>query len=445
MAGDSAVRLIGALAGTAATISLATAADLPAEIAPPAPSAAALFASDWSLTFASELRYFSWKSDRGYPPSSSGDVQGRGSQLYVPFAAQLAGKLGNDLKVDILGRGGWVRARQSTSGLSGAIDTITDTVASASATYLGFTGFQPFVSVSFNFPTGESNLSPTQRNARMDPDLVDISSFGEGFNVGPTLGISVPVAANLVVTTSVGYTRRGAFLRESSLSPADPTVTTASRIDPGDVLTGTASIGYQLGQLTGRITGSVSGETDTVIDGQRLFRAGMRYLVSGAWSYAWPASWGVTTLSASASHAKKNKVLFVNAGTLAPVAYDIEPFNSNANLYRAGIEHLFPMGQLWVGPTASYLLRDRNGYDSMTLQFVPAKERFSAGLLARFAASERITFNARVEHVWTNQHDNSGDVKTSLLLVAPSGIPVTGVPAIESTGWQIAGGANVRF
>jgi hypothetical protein len=438
-------RLVVTLTGALSTISAAAAADLPVDAPPPAPQAAALFAADWSLVFASEVRYFAWKGDRGFPPTSSGNVQGRGSELYVPFAVQLAGQPSKDIKIELLGRGGWVRAEQSTPGLAGQIDTMTDTVASATATYLGFTGVQPFVSVNFNFPTGKSNLSPSERNARMDPDLVDISSFGEGFNVGPTIGVSVPVAANLVANTSVGYTRRGAFTREGSPSPSDPTVATPSRIDPGDVLTATASIGYQVGQLTGRITGSVSGETDTVVDGAALFRAGVRYLISGAWSYAWPETWGVTTLTASASHARKNKVLFVDMVTLDPVAFTTEPFNSNSNLYRIGIEHLFPFGQLWVGPTGSFLLRDHNSYDSATLQFVPAKERWSAGLLARYSASERVTLNARAEHVWTHQHDNSGDVKTSLLVVPPSGIPVTGIPSVSSRGWQFAGGANIRF
>jgi hypothetical protein len=432
--------------GSVTVLSVAVAADLPVDSAPPAPQAAALFAADWSLVFASEVRYFAWKGDRGFPPTSSGNVQGRGSELYIPFALQLAGQPSKDIKIELLGRGGWVRAQQSTPGLAGRVETMTDTVASATATYLGFTGLQPFVSVSFNFPTGLSNLSPTQRNARMDPDLVDISSFGEGFNIGPTVGASVSLAQNLVATASVGYTRRDPFTREGSLSPSDPTVTTPSRIDPGEVVTATASIGYQVGQLTGRITGSVSGETDTVVDGAALFRAGMRYLISGAWSYAWPDTWGATTLTASASHARKNKVLFLDMTTLDPVAFDTEPFNSNSNLYRIGLEHLFPFGQLWVGPIGSYLLRDHNAYDSATIQFVPAKERWSAGLLARYSASERMTLNARVEHVWTHQHDNSGDVKTSLLLVPPpGGIPVTGVPSVSSRGWQVAGGANVRF
>jgi hypothetical protein len=437
-------RAVAGLSGLLLTSTASGAADLPADLPPAAPAAATLFAANWNLIFATEVRYFAWKSERGFPATSSPAVTGRGSQLYIPFAMQLAGQPTEHLKIDLLGRGGWVRARQSTPGLSGEVETLTDTVASATATYTGLNGVQPFASIAFNFPTGESSLSPGERAARMDSDLVDIASFGEGFNVGPTVGFSVPVAANLIGTMSVGYTHRGAFMRESSPSPSDPTVTTPSRIDPGDVLTATGSIGYQHGQLSGKITASVSGESDTEVDGVRLYRAGMRFLVSGAWSYTWPETWGVTTFTASASHARKNKVLFIGAG-LAPVNYDTEPFNSNSNLYRVGIEHLFPLGELWVGPTASYLLRDRNGYDSTTLQFVPAKERWSAGVLARYAASERVTLNARVEHVWTHLHDNSGDAKTSLLIVPPSLIPVTGVPQISSTGWQVAGGANIRF
>ena len=441
--------LLAVAGGLVAATSLAGAADLPAEQLEDFEVARLLPATTrtekgWTATFASEARYFSWKSDRGFPPGSSPDVRGRGSQLYVPFAAQLVVRPNDDFKFELLGRGGWVHARQSTSGFSGEISTFTDTQVSSTVTYYGFNGIQPFVALSLNAPTGKSSLSPGEVRARMDSDLVDVASFGEGWNIGPTIGFTRPITENLVATVSVGYTRRGTFTREGSPSPSNPAVQAPVKLDPGDVITGTVSIGYQVGQLAGKITGSVSGETDTKVDGARLFRPGMRFLASGTWSYTWPEIWGVTTLTASASHARKNKVLFVDMTTLAPVVYDTEPFNSNSNLYRVGLEHLFPLGQLWLGPTGSFLYRDKNGYDSETLQFVPAKERSSAGVLARYAANERVTFNARAEHVWTHQHDSTG-ASTSLLLVPPALLPVPGVEAVSSTGWQFAGGANVRF
>ena len=395
----------------------------------------------WTATFASEIRYYSWAGDVGFAPRNAPEnVRGGGSQLYIPFALQISGKPHEDFKFEILGRGGWVDSRQTTPGLSGAVSTFTDTAISATTTYFGFNGVQPFVSLNGNIPTGRSSLSGAQANARMDPDLVEIGSFGEGWNVGPTVGVNVPLTANLIWTTSAGYTWRGPFNREDSLAPTDPTVQTASNVDPGDVFTVTSSVGYQNGAFAGMISGTVSWETATTENGMALYRPGTRDRLTGTWSYP-SDDFGVTTLSAAAAHSERNEVLFLAATALAT-----EPFNTNSNLYRVGLEHLFPLGQLWMGPVASYLHRDRNSYDSGTLQFVPAKTRLSAGVVARMAVGDTVTFNARAEHVWTRQNEDPapGDQRASVLA---GGSPVVGipVPVVSSKGWQFAFGANVRY
>src|SRR5262249_27688580 len=131
----------------------------------------------WSETFNSEVRYFSWRSNRGVPTNAlaSGDVTGpvqgpgRGTEIYVPYAAQLGGQSEN-FKVQLTARGGWVRASQSTAGLTGSISTATDTQVSGTFTYLGLNGIQPFTSLDLNLPTGRTALTPDEVNARMDPD-----------------------------------------------------------------------------------------------------------------------------------------------------------------------------------------------------------------------------------------------------------------------------------
>src|SRR5215470_14950018 len=79
----------------------------------------------WSATFAEEVRLFSWRSNvvPGFPVLNGG----RGSELYIPYALQLTGKPTDNVSVDIVGRGGWVRASQMTPGLSGSVATTTDT------------------------------------------------------------------------------------------------------------------------------------------------------------------------------------------------------------------------------------------------------------------------------------------------------------------------------
>jgi hypothetical protein len=396
--------------------------------------------STWTATFASEFRYFSWESNRGFPARSApSDQRGRGSQIYVPFALQLVGRPNDDLKIEILGRGGWVWSRQRTTGLSGEVSTLTDTVASTTFTYYGISGIQPFVSINFNFPTGRSNLSGAAATARMDPDFVEITSFGEGFNLGPTGGFNLALTPNLILTLSAGYTFRGDFTRESSIAATDPLVQARTSVNPGDTFAVTGSLGFQLEQLSGTVSASYSLERTTTENGAPLYRAGNRYVVSGKFSYNW-TDIGQTNLSASLSHSDKNKVLLSGASTLTT-----EPFNTNANVYRVSVEHLYPLEPLWAGPIGSYLYRDRNSYDSSTFQFVPAKQRWTAGLVARLAARENVTFNARFEHVWTNERENPAAGGQKLSLLANSQVIAVRLPPVVGTGWQAAVGLNFKF
>lgn len=421
--------------------SSAHAADMPAKA--PAASAATTLHERWSATFASELRYFFWEGDRGMPASASGSA-GSGMQLYVPYALQLVGQPNDQYKVELLGRGGWVRAKQSTAGLVGDVDTVTDTVANATLTYLGFNGFQPFAALSVNMPTGRSALFGSAANARMDPDLVELSSYGEGWNIGPTVGFNLPLTPAMIFTASAGYTWRGAFDRENALTSDDPNqppsaAQSMTSIDPGDVFTVTAALAYKDGPWSATLLGSVSEETETSQSGVPLYKPGRRYLGSATLSHAW-AQAGVTTLTASMAHSARNEVLFLGASALAT-----EPMNTNSNLYRVGLQHLAPFGALWIGPAGSVLYRDSNGYDATTLQFVPAKERYAAGLIARYGASDKITFNLRAEHVWTREDEKQAIDGEQFSVLANAFVAGSAVPVVSSRGWQIAGGLNVKF
>lgn len=393
----------------------------------------------WTLTFATDVRYFSWRSDRSFPPESAdATYRGRGSQVYTPFAVQLAAQFGT-FNVEVLGRGGWVHARQTSGDRAGEIKTFTDSQVSTTFTFKGAPGFQPFASVALNLPTGTSRLTAAEANARMDPDLVELASFGEGLNIGPTVGVNIPILTNLIATFSVGYTRRGEFRRDGALDPLQNPEAASSLLQPGNVTTATASLGYQSGAFTSTLTLAASNEAATRVDHQPVLRAGDRFVLSAAAAYAWPDTWGATTLTLSAARAERNKVLFV-----VPPTFALEPFNGNSNIYRAGLEHLAPIGaSLWAGPTGSFLYRDRNGYDAQTLQFVPAKRRYSAGLMARYQIREGAILNARFERIWINQGRGYPDAPYSVL--TQSLIPIAGVPHVSSSGWQGVIGANLTF
>lgn len=398
---------------------------------------------NWTTVFSTESRYFSWHNNFVLPDGTPG----HGWEFYQPFAVQLSGKPVDTLNVDFTIRGGWVKAVQSTTGLSGSVQTVTDTVMSSTLTYLGWQGIQPFVSLNANLPTGQATLLGPAVNARMDPDFVDIATFGEGLNLGPTFGFNFPIMGSLLVTTSVGYTWRGRFNQDTAaliLNPLDPlsfvnTVST-SNVDPGDNLTMTGAVTYQAGSFSTNAIGTVTWETPTSVDGTQTLKPGRRYLLALQSSYAWPATLGTTTLSASAAHSNRNSVLIPGLNDLLA-----EALNSNSNLYRVGLQHLVPFGDLQIGPTGSFLYRDHNGYNSATLQFVPQKTRWSAGILAQYAASSAVTLNARVEGVWTHENENPAPDGNKLDLLQDFILPASAVPPVSGTGWQTSIGINVKL
>ena len=175
-------------------------------------------------------------------------------------------------------------------------------------------------------------------------------------------------------------------------------------------------------------------------------KPGRRYLIAGIASYDWSgAHAGTTTLNATAAHSNRNEVLF-QCLTGCPTTLVIEPFNTNSNVFQAGVQHLFSFDRLAVGPAGRFLLRDNNGYEPTTLQFVPAKQRWSDGLLAQYAPNNTFNFNARVDRIWTHENDAPGLTKGEMFSVlANSTVTAFTVPVISSTGWQFSLGITANF
>ena len=179
------------------------------------------------------------------------------------------------------------------------------------------------------------------------------------------------------------------------------------------------------------------GRDPTQENGLDFYRAG-GYLGAATLSYTWPDQWGQTTLSGSASHANRNDVKF-----LALPALVTELLNTNSDLYRVSLQHLFPVKENFaIGPIASFLHRDRNSYDAGFLQYVPAKDRTAAGALARYAISDRVTLNFRGEHVWVRDDERIAPNGRQFSALANGFAAAVPVPAVSSTGWVVVGGVN---
>jgi hypothetical protein len=386
----------------------------------------------------------------GFPAAAP---PGSGSLAYVPWAFQFVGRPDDDLKSEFLLRGGYVNASQTTPGTPGLVSTQTDTSITQKFTYLGIAGVQPFVSVSLNLPTGKPALFGNSANARMDPDLVEIASFGEGFNVGPTIGVNVPITPTLLTSFGLGYTKRGAYEREGAVDPTTG-IQGLSHFQPGDNTTANSTLAYKLGNFILQASASISAETESSIDGAPITKPGNRYLTSLSLSYAW-TDYLSTSLTGNYTHSLRNKVIDPTSGP----GLIVESFNSNSNLFKAVLDVTGKVNAWSFGPTGSFLYRDHNAWSTSAMEFLPGKTRYSAGGTAGYAVNNALSFNARVERIWIHENENPDKfitvpddacLKDCLGLLSASGplstiVPGSGVPSVNSTGWLFSLAATTHF
>lgn len=421
---------IGCFIATAAALTAAC----PAFAASATNASVSTAVNAWTVSFASELRLFSWESTRGY----TNDVaplhgNGKGTQIYVPTTFSLSGAINPDWNLSFVLRGGYVSAQQNTAGERGSVSTPVDTQTSATLTYNGINGIQPYVAMLVNFPTGESALYGSARFARMDSDLVAIGTYGEGLNIGPSIGANIPITQALMLTLSAGYTVRGPFDKEAA-DPVTGLITATDNVENGNEGTVSASLGYTKGPLLA--LGSISYSWDGIskvnepgMFGFNEYRSGPRWMVSGNVTYNWTAHWS-TGVNGFWVHSEKNDVLDSTRTYLIP-----EAFNSNSDVYQIGGSVTYTMANgLAIGPVASFLYRNHNAVDPATFSYTPAKKRWAAGVKATYQVDNTSTLTASLKRVWVDENELPGP---------PYFTPY--IPALSGHAWQVTLGGTMIF
>ena len=180
---------------------------------------------------------------------------------------------------------------------------------------------------------------------------------------------------------------------------------------------------------------SYSFETTTMLNGNALYRSGNRYLISGTFAYAWNDHW-TTQLGASLSHYDKNRVLVGVIG-LSPLA--TEAFNSNSNSYPVNLALTYAGENFSIGPTLSFLYRDKNAWSPTSFQFAPAKRSWGAGLKGQYAIRENVTLSASAERVWLTESSNPNKILAGVV------IPGTGTPGYDTLSWRMSFGMTYGF
>ncbi len=352
----------------------------------------------WTSSVTPDIRVDSFRGSRGFPTSSS-LAGGSGSQVYASTVIQASGTILPDTRLDLLAKPGFVSSRQSTIGLSGSVATPADTTASATFTYLAINGVQPFFSLNFNLPSGRTVLLGTAANARLDPDFVSVGTFGQGLNIGPTIGVNLPFNEQLTGSLSAGYTHQGSYNKEAAIDPT--TFSQGTQVfQPGSDITFSANIGYVAAPFNTQASLSYAKESITFTDGSPTFQAGDRFIGSLTEAYSWSPT-SITSFTGTLSYAERNNTL----NTSLP-AFLAEAFNSNTFVTRLRLDHTFAMDKWTYGPLLGFVYRNRNGYDETTAQFVPGKTIISGGASAGYAFSEKVSAKASLEYFQATEADN---------------------------------------
>jgi len=300
-------------------------------------------------------------------------------------------------------------------------------------TYNGFAGVQPFASLNVNAPTGTTVLLGNNALARPDPDLSGVPTFGEGWNIGPTVGVNVPITAQLVASVSTGYTSRGSYNREGAIPLVG--VQGIDTLKPGNDLTVNSSLAYQANGLSLQLAASYTWESQTLIDGIAVSRTGDRATVSGTAGYAWTPSWS-SQLMTSFSHNDRNVI----QSLAPPPLLILEAVNSNSNVTQVTASTTYKKDKFSIGPTAGFTFRDHNDFDPTSATFLPAKTSYALGGMAQYAVNQMSSLTLRAEHRWVHEDVNPDKQIGAFGILAGSGFP-----AISSNEWMVALGGTIKF
>jgi hypothetical protein len=393
-----------------------------------------------------DFRFATWAGTRGtniFKPE-----RGEGSQFYASLTGAMTANLANAALWELAARTGYVWSHHGTQGQEATYVGPTDTVLTAKVTLGGFTYVSPFVSVNANVPTGESFLPGQQRFVRMDPDLVELGAYGEGFNLNPVVGFTFAPMATFMVSPSIGYAWRGKFDREGGFITVnengkisgDDLTGTRVEADPGNVLQASLTSAAKIGAATFQGSFTYVSQSEVSLNGIAVGQAGAGYVASVRALY--PMAANVTLdVSGGWSFKERNRVPKTPPSTTLPFgAGDLieEAKNSNSHVLIGAIQPTFALtDNVALGANYSFLWRDQNSYDILEDRFIPGRIKHSVGLVLDYALSKTTVVTLSGSRFWV--HDGAGPAGTE------TNTTVEILPDRNYTGWTGVLAAKVQF
>lgn len=336
-----------------------------------------------------------------------------GWQAVTPLTVVGTYELGPSFDIDLSAKTAWVFAETEVFGSSYDYSGLSDTVAGATVTYSGAASWQPFVTLDLNLPTGQSALTFSEAVTLADPDLVDLSRYGEGFNANLSAGASFFLNPHWTLTAALGFNWRGEY---------EPYDGSSAEFDPGDQFTGILRIQYLTETRFASLQLRYRSEGTSQFFGNDYVEPGDRIELKGEAAFQIDEK---STLSVLASGSWWGKNSYYDFFADAVVE---EATNTNGAVYYGEIKYQRDLGAVDLRAFVSVKRRTDNDYDTFDFRFRPQRTVWRVGTSIDYAVNETtaLTLGATAGQVI----DDSGVFSSSDLVYA---------------NWSVTAGVSFSF
>ncbi|MCZ8183885.1 MAG: hypothetical protein O9322_13005 [Beijerinckiaceae bacterium] len=383
-----------------------------------------------------ETKLTSWSGGRGFPTTLAltPGSRARGHLWYTSAGGRATYERSGRYLIELTGRFGYYSARQSLPGI--ATSTFagpSDSVLGARMTLQNLQGWQPFIGISVNVPTGDAILSQAQRYARMDRDLVGVGNYGEGLNVAVTGGAGFPITESIAGSLAATVTWADSYRRDSASAIGIQVAPVVQRFNPGESLSLAANLNGQHGAFSWSLGGSYTIEDSNKVNGQVVTRIGHSLALSATGGWRWAEN-ALANVSLSYQMTNRNETVPIPPGALIR-----ETSNSNADVFSASIDQWFGYEDWTFGGGFSYRRRFDNGWPPGDQRFIAGHDRIGLSLAAKRQITAALDVTLRAERIWMRYDAQP------VANAGPGTVPNSSAPRLLIHGWQVALGAGMKF
>ena len=286
------------------------------------------------------------------------DNSNKGIQLSIPLRAGFAYE---GFKAQLLNAMVYTSLNPD-QGSSISLSRVLDTKINLSYEILGRPPVDYLMGCGFNLPTGYTDIKADKLALiSLPPDLLPISTFGEGLNINPYLGMSKEWT-RLAGGFGMGYQWRGEYDYSEIIQ----------KLNPGDVLTFTAQATYSLSdEFQGRLFSEYARYGKDKVDGSEYYQEGALKLIGLGATYTLP-SW---QLDADLNGIFRDKGKYFTAAST--------PMNDEKNYgdeWQAGLKYKYFLNSTTsVKSHMGFLTIAKNGFKKDSDYYAGGRQKISLG------------------------------------------------------------------